>query len=172
MSDQISGTVARAIASGSSLKDAFHSVVQDIEADIIKNLIKGALSQMLSSVFGGMFGGFFGSIFGSAAGSAVGKHAGGGNMGSGDVSWVGERGPELFVPSTSGLILPNSSSMAMAGGKGGGSVFHIDARGADQGAIARLESYIKAINASVEPRSVQANLAYARRTTSSYQAAT
>jgi len=34
--------------------------------------------------------------------------------------WVGERGPELFVPSMAGRILPNGDSMALAGGRGGG----------------------------------------------------
>lgn len=35
-------------------------------------------------------------------------------MAAGEVSWVGERGRELFVPSTSGVIIPHERSETIA----------------------------------------------------------
>jgi hypothetical protein len=58
-----------------------------------------------------------------AVGSVVGKvipHAAGGPVSSGGSYWVGERGPELFIPSMSGSIIPNRASVAAVGGGGGG----------------------------------------------------
>ena len=55
---------------------------------------------------------------------------------------VGERGPELFVPSRAGNIVPNS---ALSGSGGGGqTVLNIDARGAQPGVEARIMNLIYA----------------------------
>lgn len=43
-------------------------------------------------------------------------NAAGGEAPAGRTRWVGEFGPELFTPSTSGRIIPNSSARAMTGG--------------------------------------------------------
>jgi len=45
-----------------------------------------------------------------------GKRANGGPVSSGGTYLVGERGPELFTPSTSGTIIPNGGSMRSGGG--------------------------------------------------------
>lgn len=54
---------------------------------------------------------------------------------------VGERGPELMVPQSAGTIVPNDAL-----GRGGGGTFApsiaIDARGADQAVVARLETVV------------------------------
>jgi hypothetical protein len=39
---------------------------------------------------------------------SLGGRAGGGPVSAGDAYWVGERGPELFRPNTSGAIIPNA----------------------------------------------------------------
>ena len=49
--------------------------------------------------------------------------ASGGNIGAGQLSVVGEKGPELFVPGVSGSIIPNDKL------SGGGNTVYIDARG-------------------------------------------
>jgi hypothetical protein len=62
----------------------------------------------------------------------TGARASGGPVSSGGAYLVGERGPELFVPRASGMIMPNGA---------GGSVVihqHIDARGADASLRAAL----------------------------------
>lgn len=53
--------------------------------------------------------------FGGSGNPPPGK-AEGGPVSSGRTYLVGERGPELFTPNTSGVILPNSSLAAYAGG--------------------------------------------------------
>ena len=52
---------------------------------------------------------------------ALPQFANGGSIGAGQLSIVGERGPELFLPKSSGTIIPNHSLSAMSG-DGGGSV--------------------------------------------------
>lgn len=49
-----------------------------------------------------------------------GGNASGGLMGSGEVSWVGERGPELFVAPSAGRIVANHQLGSMTAGSGGG----------------------------------------------------
>lgn len=104
---------------------------------------KDALGQALSSFAqmqlnsynpvsqsGGFLKGLLGSVFG-------GFRANGGPVSSGKSYMVGERGPEMFSPSVSGNITANDNM------GGGGMVYapvtSIDARGADQAAVARLE---------------------------------
>jgi phage-related protein len=93
----------------SSLAGIIGSVVDGIKAiiNLVKNnpLVKG-IGGVISRVFGG----------GKAAGGAV----------SSSKSYiVGERGPELFLPNTSGMIVPNNK---LSGA--GGSVYNITVNGA------------------------------------------
>lgn len=92
-----------------SAKDAFRSMARDIIAEayrmmVVRPIINGLFGggggggQMLSSFFGGG-GNFFGSLFGA--------RANGGPVATGEPYLVGERGPELFVPSSSGNIQSN-----------------------------------------------------------------
>jgi phage-related minor tail protein len=48
--------------------------------------------------------------------------AGGGPVGAGNAYVVGEKGPELFVPSSSGSIIPNGGG---SGGRSGGSSINV-----------------------------------------------
>ena len=47
------------------------------------------------------------------------QSAGGGPIGKGEATLVGEMGPELFVPSGSGRILPKAQTETALGGGGG-----------------------------------------------------
>lgn len=58
----------------------------------------GALTSLVGTLFSGMF------------------RADGGSVSAGQPYIVGEKRPELFVPRTSGTILPDTSALAMAGG--------------------------------------------------------
>lgn len=82
-------------------------------------------SDWASSLFGG-------KLFG--AGGLFGAFSDGGPIPSGIPSLVGERGPELFMPSTSGHIIPNHKLGGM--GRGGDTHYHIDARGTDPALVA------------------------------------
>ena len=74
--------------------------------------------------------------------------ADGGLPPTGRASIVGERGPELFIPGTTGRIVPNHE-LGVSGG--GGATYYIDARGADQTGLARLEGLIRETRASIRP---------------------
>jgi hypothetical protein len=79
----------------------------------------------LSSI-GNFFGGFF---------------ADGGNLAPGKFGIVGEEGPELIYGGSSGAnIVPMSKSMGSSG-----NTYNIDARGADVGAVRRLEASLFAL---------------------------
>ncbi|MGD9879030.1 MAG: phage tail tape measure protein [Hyphomicrobiaceae bacterium] len=84
------------------------------------------------------------------------KFASGGVPPVGRISWVGEKGPEPFIPAVSGRILSHEDAMRAVGaanGNGrGGDTYIIDARGADAAALARVERLIERLNGSIEPR--------------------
>ena len=65
-----------------------------------------------------------------------GKRASGGPVMGGGASYlVGERGPEIFTPSSSGMITPNSAI-------GGGNTITINVQGADPQAVVKaLQDY-------------------------------
>lgn len=97
----------------------------DLARSIIADLIKIQMRAQLTSMFGALgkifgFGGSSGGgLFGTApsAGGLKLGFADGGSPPVGVPSIVGERGPELFIPSTSGTIIPNNQlGSAMGGG--------------------------------------------------------
>ena len=128
-----------------AVKNAFESLSDSINNDIkegIKGLIKGTstLGDMLNKIADRFLDlalnqGLFGSILGSKGDKgggllgALGLFANGGRPPVGKPSIVGEKGPELFVPRSSGTIIPNNK----LGGGGGTSnvVVNVDASGSD-----------------------------------------
>lgn len=97
-----------------SLKESFFRVIQEMLAELMRvQLIKGII---------GMIGAISGSASGGSALSdgdpGLYGFADGGVPPMGRVSVVGERGPELFVPSVAGRVLSHEDSMAVAAGKG------------------------------------------------------
>ena len=127
--------------------EAFKRLNETIRNDIkegIKGLIKGTstLGNLLNNVadrfldlalnqalFGNAAGEFKkgkgGGIFGAIAGMF---RANGGPVQSGKSFIVGERGPELFVPRSSGNIIPNNK---LGGGSTNNVVVNVDASGSD-----------------------------------------
>ncbi len=99
-------------------KFAFKDFAASVIRDLIAIQIKAQATSILSSVFKGLgFGGPSGAI-GGGGGFGTGANYGnldlggffadGGTPPINQVSIVGERGPELFVPSTIGTIIPNN----------------------------------------------------------------
>lgn len=121
-----------------SFSDFANSIIRDLVRIYIQKRITGPLFESMES--GGLFSGI-GKIFGFAEG---------GNPPVGVPSIVGERGPELFVPKTSGTIVPNDR-LAMGGG-----TYYIDARGADQAGFESLKRLIVSLDGSIERRAVGA----------------
>ena len=102
-------------------KLSFSDLARSIISDLIKIQLKAqATSLFQSSGIGGFFSGLFGGggggspAFGSTA--FWGGKAEGGDVSSMNSYMVGERGPELFVPKTSGTVIPNNQLGSMGGG--------------------------------------------------------
>ena len=77
--------------------------------------------------------------------------AGGGDVVGGGAYIVGEEGPEVFTPGTSGSIVPNN---ALGGDHS--THYHIDARGADAGAEERIRAALRDCETRSVVRSVSA----------------
>jgi hypothetical protein len=115
-------------------------------ADIVARSMLEVVARMaiINPLLNMMFGGFSGfqalpTFFG-------GPRAGGGQVSTGKSYLVGERGPEMFSPSSAGHITQNSKL-----GGGSSQTYYIDARGADQTGLARLEGMIRETRASIRP---------------------
>jgi lambda family phage tail tape measure protein len=92
-----------------SFKDLARSIIQDLIAIELK---ASAMSMFKSMGLGSLFGKVGGmNMVGSTHQYGIdvsGMYADGGDPAVGQVSLVGERGPELFVPKTAGTIIPNN----------------------------------------------------------------
>jgi len=155
---------------GSTLSTAFQELVlQGKKLDeVVRNLTNRLASKAIDKLFDLFFApqaGASTSIFGALVKGFVPGKAGGGPVLAGRPYMVGEHGPELFMPNRSGLIVPNTGMLTR--GAGGGvsvsPVYNIDASGADAAAIARLETALRATNATIEARAVRAVAQHAQR---------
>jgi len=121
--------------------DAFEKLQTNVQNDLkqgIAGLIKGTstLSDMLNKVADRFLDiALNQALFGNAGGKTVTGglfklfgFANGGRPPVGRPSIVGERGPELFVPRTSGTIVPNNK---LGGGNNTSVVVNVDASGSD-----------------------------------------
>jgi len=86
-------------------------VLDKIQKGIEERMSKGGIN------FGSILKGIF---TGGNAGVTPGEFAGGGTVQQGQPTLVGERGPELFVPNSSGSIKTNADTKQSLGGGGGG----------------------------------------------------
>jgi len=119
--------------------------IQSAFAEFLFDPFKGGLKGMLSSfldvtrrmlaelaaqqILGAIFGSFTGGTgFMASFAKAITGRASGGPVSKNTPYIVGERGPELFVPGSSGGIVPNNAMMG--GGMTVAPVYNIDARGA------------------------------------------
>jgi hypothetical protein len=114
---QIGANIEAALLFQKSWKSAFISIGDDLA----KLILKMYVFQNIANALGGSNGGFFGNLFQNMAGLP--GRASGGSVSSGMSYLVGEQGPELFTPGSSGGITPN-------GGWGGNTYHNYDMRGA------------------------------------------
>jgi hypothetical protein len=91
-----------AAISGGNLRE----IIKGLTQDLLRLVFRQQITQPLAGAIGNFFAGF---------------RAEGGPVGAGGSYVVGEKGPELFVPGSSGSIIPNGA-MGGGGGKGGSSV--------------------------------------------------
>ncbi len=102
----ITDALVGAIEGTRTLGEAAKSIINDLASSLLRLGINMALTGLLGGTKFGSFLGF----------------ANGGRPPVGRPSIVGERGPELFIPKTSGTIIPNNQ----IGGAGGGIVNNIN----------------------------------------------
>ena len=103
-----------------SARDFFASILEDIARLIFRMTVLIPIMNKLKKLTSGGGGGG-GSTLGNIAGSVIKSlpgFANGGKPPVGRPSIVGERGPELFMPSSSGTVIPNEA----LGGGGGSSI--------------------------------------------------
>ena len=132
-----------AITSGEKLTDVIKQLGMDLMKLALRNTVTNPLVDFLgkSNFLGGIFKNFGG------------PQAAGGSVSSGKSYLVGEKGPEMFTPSSAGHIIPNN---ALGGSSGGArTVYNIDARGADRTGLARLEQMIRETQSSIGPIAVR-----------------
>jgi len=121
--DQLSTTIGNDIKNGIAGLIKGTSTLGDLLNNVADRFLDVALNQAL-----------FGSILGSGGKKgggllgAIGLFANGGRPPVGKASIVGERGPELFVPRSSGTIVPNNK---LGGGGSTSVVVNVDASGSD-----------------------------------------
>lgn len=108
--------IVDAITGAKSLGDAFGSVADQIIADLIRIAVQQAIIAPLAALLGG---GSAGNVIGSfIAGLFGGKRATGGPVSPNRAYLVGERGPEIMVPNSTGQIIANSRLNAVRPGAG------------------------------------------------------
>lgn len=104
MSSSINGAIDSFVEKG---KISFSGLIKSMIQDLLKFMLKAQASKIFSDA-GSFFS--FGKIF-----SGLG-FADGGNPPVNQMSLVGERGPELFIPNTAGTIIPNNQLGNVMGG--------------------------------------------------------
>jgi hypothetical protein len=141
------------VLKGESFHDFLVNIAKDIEEIALKALLLKPLEDFFSGGKSGTGGisGFLGKIF-----SGLG-FAGGGSPPQGQLSVVGENGPELFMPSSAGTIIPNGSFGGVT------NYISIDARGAAPGAEAAIIRGLQKALEQNRQQSVAAAIDYQRR---------
>lgn len=139
--DGVKGMEDAIVSLATTGKMNFTNLANSIIADIVRMELRAAESSLFSQIIG-MFTPFSGlgtlattdtaaSLSSGVTASSYSSglmgltsllpgRAGGGNVSGGQAYYVGEQGPELFVPGTNGKIVPNHASAI--GGAGGGDV--------------------------------------------------
>ena len=119
--DGIVNNLADAVEGTKTLAEAAISVLNNLK----RKLIEVAIQQAVSGI-GGKIGKFLGKAFG-----VDGKAANGGRIGAGQSFLVGEKGPEIFTPSSSGMITANDKISLGSGGITNVITVNVDANSSD-----------------------------------------
>ena len=167
-------TVKRIDTASNGVTEKWKEINQSIRNDItegVKGLIKGtatwadmlnniadkfldmALNQAFYGNIMGKMGEGSGGLFGAILGMFGGKKAAGGPVKGGKSYVVGEKGPEMFVPSSSGKIVPNHQ---LGGGGATNVTVNVDASGTEvQGDDAQAKQLGTMLSAAVQAELVK-----------------
>ena len=97
-----------AISGAKSFGDAMKSMAKTVVDSLIKMMVQYYITKPILDLVGGALG--------IPTTQVTKQSAIGGSQNRGQATWVGERGPELFVPNQNGSIIPNNK---LGGGSGG-----------------------------------------------------
>jgi tape measure domain-containing protein len=136
--DQISNGLARGLEEGirsGNWGEAFEGVLSEATSSALSRAID-ELADELAGLLAGLFDGIGSSIGVSIGSLFAGGRAAGGSVRAGMRYMVGEQGPEMFVPTVPGMIVPKFEGpmSAAAGGAMGRSVY-VDAKMVIQGSV-------------------------------------
>jgi tape measure domain-containing protein len=109
-----------AILGAQSFGDALSGVFQDLQRQLLRRTVTDPLGGLLGDVLGAgssSSGGSGGGLLGGLL-AAVGLRAEGGPVSANKPYIVGERGPELIIPTASGTVIPNDMLGSGAGRSG------------------------------------------------------
>lgn len=161
--DAIGQSVAQAfqgmLTGAQSWRDGVRSIIQSVINQLWQMYIVQQITGFLTSALGSI--GLPGAGSGGGAGyntfgGGIKAFASGGFARGGEMAIVGEKGPELFIPQTSGTVIPNHQ----IGGGGATINVSVDARGASDPAMVREQAQravleaAPAIVAAAEKRTV------------------
>ncbi len=145
----IAGSFENAVFSGGKLRDMLKGIGDDMLHLLFRKSITEPLAGAIAgSLFNGSSTGLLGKIFGFADG---------GRPPVGQLSIVGEQGPELFVPDVAGRIIPNHALGGGSRGGGGGDnisvVYNIQAGVSRAELIPVLRAHGEGVIAEIQVRS-------------------
>lgn len=129
-----------AVAGGKKFSDVLRGISADIAKLITRKTVTEPAGKAIEEMLKGAdIGSMFSRLFGGA-------RAAGGPVSSGMAYLVGERGPELFVPSQSGSIVPSGAG----GGVSISPTYNIDARADRAAVIQAIEAGNRRLRADLE----------------------
>ena len=144
--ESLSQNLARDLIKGRNVLDSFKNFFDNILEQMLQAVIQKAIMQpLLDSIMGGMGGGMGGGGGFNPLSMVMGLFKAEGGAVKGNSPYiVGEKGPELFMPGTTGRVIPNNE---MGSGSGGTPVtFQIQALDSKAGTEFILENKNKIIN--------------------------
>lgn len=153
--ESLSQSLATSVVKGKSIMSSFKNFFDQILIDILQSVLNSGIQKALGGMLGGGMGGGGGG-FGSLFSMGMSLFGGGGGLGSlfsgffanggiaagGKAAVVGEQGPELFLPGTTGRVVPNDE----LGGGGSNVVFQINAIDTQSGTQFLLDNKGKIVN--------------------------
>lgn len=158
--------ITDAIVKGESLGKVFKRIANQIIADLVRIAVQRAIIEPLANaLFPGSSGGSGGGATGSGGGGAIlnflggmlkGGRASGGPVSRNDLYMVGERGPELFVPSVSGKIIANDNLRRGGGTRASSGAISLTVNA--PGATAETVAMIRRELANAAPMIVEASM--------------
>ncbi|MGK2287251.1 phage tail length tape measure family protein [Pedomonas sp. V897] len=156
----MSSSFEDAIFAGKGLRSVLSGLLDDLGKMVIRLTVIEPLARSVADALKGSRLGGGGGIFGLIGGLFGGARANGGPVTAGRAYLVGERGPELLMPATSGTIIPNG---ALQGMTGGGRVINITVNAQDAVLASTVKGWIvESMHAATAAGSADAQASIAR----------